>query len=80
MSYKLATGFQFQPRPDGTVRIKFHDDDGKTINTQIVTGEAFLRVPLAAFVTTTAMDRGPEVVTQLVRIMRAAEEAEDGIQ
>jgi hypothetical protein len=78
MPRRIAAGFEFQPQPDGTVRVNFHDNDGTIINTQIVTGDAFLRVPLAAFVTTTAMDHAPEVVAQLVRIMRAAEEAEDG--
>jgi hypothetical protein len=78
MRHKLAIGFRFKLLPDGTVRIEFHDDGGKALNTQIITGEAFQRVPLAAFVTTTAMASGAEVAKKLVRIMRAAEEAEDG--
>lgn len=77
MTNPIATGFEFELLPDGTVRIRFHDNGGKSLNTQVITGKAFQRIPLAAFVTTTAMDQGAEVAKKLVCIMRAAEEAED---
>jgi len=81
MDKLLATGFEFEPQADGTVAIEFYDDNGNIISTQAITGNAFLAVPLAAFVTTAAMKLGPEVAKKLVHILRAAEEeVEDGLQ
>ena len=78
MSNPIATGFEFQLLPDGTVCIDFHDDDGQTINAQVVSGEVFARIPLAAFVALTATDWSAEVAEKLHRVMRAVAEVEDG--
>ena len=42
----MATAFAFEPLLDGNVLIEFFGDDGKTINTQIVTAEVIRRMPL----------------------------------
>ena len=43
----IATGFDFEPLPDGNFLIEFFGDDGKTINKQIVTAEVIRRLPQA---------------------------------
>jgi hypothetical protein len=77
MSDSIATSFEFEPQPDGSVVIEFFDDDGNTINFQVMSRNAFQKIPLAAFVTTTTMELGPEVAKKLILMLRAAEEAED---
>jgi hypothetical protein len=78
MSDSIASGFEFQLQLDGTIIMEFHDDEGKIINTQFVTGEAFKRVPLVAFIAAMATEAGPEVAKKLIRTLRALEEVEDG--
>ena len=78
MPYRIATGFEFQPLPDGNVRIEFCGDGGQIINIQVVADDVFARIPLAAFSTLAATDQGAEVAETLIRIVRAAEEAGDG--
>ncbi len=78
MSDSIASGFQFQPLPDGTVRIEFFDDRKNLVNAQVVTHHAFIMIPLTAFVATTAMDMTEEFSKKLAHIMRAVEEVEDG--
>ena len=79
MNNPVATGFEFEPQADGTVTIEFYDDDRNIISIQAIAGDAFLAVPMAAFVTTAAMKLGPEVAKKLIHILRAAEEeVEDG--
>ena len=80
MCDSIATGFEFEPQPNGTVIIEFHDDHGKPINSQILTRNAFLMIPLTAFVASTAMDLTDELGKKLGHILRALEEVEDGLQ
>jgi hypothetical protein len=40
----IATGFDFEPLPDGNVLIEFFGDDGNTINAQVVTAELGNRI------------------------------------
>ena len=75
--HTIASGFEFAPLPDGTVRIEFCDDNGSICNSQVVTADAFQKIPLAAFVTTTAMGVAPEVARRLLRAMLAVEDIED---
>ena len=37
MKERIATGFDFEPLPDGNVLIEFYGDDGKTFNKQVIT-------------------------------------------
>lgn len=64
-----ATGFDFQPLPDGNVLIEFFGDDGKTINTQIVTAEVIHRLPFVAALLDVAVKRGPELAKEIIRRM-----------
>lgn len=42
----FATGFDFESLPNSDVLIQFVDDEGKTINTQVVTRECLARMPV----------------------------------
>lgn len=42
----IATSFYFQPLGDGNVLIVLQDDDGRIVNSQILTGDAFRRIPV----------------------------------
>jgi hypothetical protein len=55
-----ATGFDFEPLPDGNVLIAFFGDDGTTINKQIVTPHLIRRMPVVA------VTKGPEVALEIV--------------
>jgi hypothetical protein len=63
----IATGFDFQPLPDGNVLIEFFRDDGKTINSQVVTAEVVERIPVVAVLTEIALEKGPEVATKIMK-------------
>ena len=38
---RIATGFDFEPLPDGNVLIEFFGGDGKTFNVQVITANVF---------------------------------------
>ena len=56
-STKIATGFDLEPLPDGTVLIEFFGDDGKTFNKQIVTANVVNNMPVVATLTGVALAR-----------------------
>jgi hypothetical protein len=62
----VATGFDFQPLPDGNVLIEFFGEDGKTFNTQTVTAEVVHSMPLVAVLTKIALEKGPEVAKEIM--------------
>jgi len=80
MNDSIAEKFEFKPRPDGTVIIEFYDDRKRPINAQILSRNAFLMLPLGAFVASTKMDLTDEMGKNLGHILRAVEEVEDGLQ
>jgi hypothetical protein len=41
----VATGFDLGILPDGNVLIEFFGDDGKTVNTQVVSPDLFKKMP-----------------------------------
>ena len=51
----IATGFSFGPLPDGNVLIEFHDG-GEIINSQIISGDAFRRIPMVVHLTQAVVD------------------------
>lgn len=65
-----ATGFDFEPLPDGNVLIEFFSDDGTTINTQIVTAEVVRRMPLVAALLDVAIRMGPDAAKEIVENMK----------
>ena len=62
----VATGFDFQPLPDGNVLIEFQTDDGTTINKQIATADVVRRMPLVAALLDVAMRMGPEAAATIM--------------
>ena len=62
----IATGFDFQPLPNGNILIEFYSDDGKTINKQVVTAEVVRRIPVVAVLTDIAMKHGPQAVEEII--------------
>lgn len=62
----LATGFDFQPLPNGYVLIEFFGDDGRTINQQIVTADVVRRMPFVAALLDVALGMGPEAAREIV--------------
>jgi hypothetical protein len=66
----IATGFDFQPLPDGTVLIEFFGDDGTTLTEQIVTAEVIRQMPLVAALTDVALSKGPEVAREIMHSLK----------
>lgn len=54
----VATGFDFGPLPNGNVLIQFFADNGKTINTQVITRTALARFPAVVHAFFLAVDQG----------------------
>jgi hypothetical protein len=67
---RAASGFDFEPLPDGNVLIEFFGDDGRTINQQIVTGEVVRRMPLVAALLDVAMRMGLDVAREIVERLK----------
>jgi hypothetical protein len=67
---KLATGFDFEPLPDGNVLIEFFGDDGKTFNTQVVTANVVENMPLVATLTGVALREGADAVNEMLAKLR----------
>ena len=44
---QVATGFDLGLLPDGDVLIEFFGDDGKTVNTQVVSPDLIKKMPTA---------------------------------
>ena len=70
---RVATGFDFEPLADGNVLIEFCGDDGKTFNTQVLTGDVLKSLPLVANLTLVAMTEGVEVAKNIMEPMAEAE-------
>lgn len=72
-SLSIATGFDFQPLPDGNVLIEFFADDGKTFNSQIVTPSVIDSMPLVAALLKVALSKGPDVAREIVERLNERE-------
>jgi len=66
---QIATGFDFEPLPDGNVLIEFYGDDGKTFNKQVVTQEVIQGMLTVARLTLVAIEKGTEAVKKLMEEM-----------
>ena len=53
-----ATGFDFEPLPNGDVLMQFFGDDGVAINTQIITKECLARLPIVVHAFFLAVEKG----------------------
>ena len=56
----VATGYDFEPLPDGNVLIDFFGEDGQTFNKQVVTPDVIRSMSLVGALTDVAMKQGPE--------------------
>jgi hypothetical protein len=66
MPTSIATGFDFQPLLDGSILVEFQDNDGKTFNSQVVTGEAFSHISMVVSMTQVAMAEGVEAAKKMM--------------
>src|ERR1700733_6719841 len=71
---KTATGFDFEPQPDGTVLVEFFGDDGVTFNAQIVTAEVIRKMPLVAALTDIALTKGADVAREIMKKLGEAKQ------
>ena len=65
----VATGFDFEPLPDGNVLINFFGEDGQTFNKQVVTPDVIRSMSLVGALTDVAMKKGPEVAKAVFTIL-----------
>jgi hypothetical protein len=65
----IATGFDFGALPNSDVLIQFFSDDGKTVNTQVMTRECFARLPVVVHAFFLAVEEGTEAALTYLRKM-----------
>lgn len=70
----IATGFDFEPLPNDDVLIQFFSDDGKTVNTQIMTRECLARIPVVVHAFFLAVEKGSDEALDFLKSMTAEEE------
>ena len=66
---RIATGFDFEPLPDGNVRIEFYGDDGETLSQQVVMPGVMHGMGLVSALTDVALRKGPEVAKEIMRML-----------
>ena len=64
-----ATGFDFEPLPNGDVLMEFLGDDGVTINTQVITKECLAKMPVVAHALFVAVEQGQEAALAFLKRM-----------
>ena len=69
-----ATGFDFEPLPNGDVLMQFFGDDGVAINTQIITKECLARLPIVVHAFFLAVEKGSDEAFDFLKSMTAEEE------
>ncbi len=70
----IATGFDFGALPNSDVLIQFFSDDGKTVNTQIMTRECLARLPVVVHAFFLAVEKGKDEAFDFLKSMTAQEE------
>lgn len=66
MTYRIATGFDMEPLPNGNILIEFFGDEGVTFNKQVITREVLQNIPTVAALILICMDQGTEAVKRLM--------------
>ena len=69
----IATGFDFEPLPNSNVLIQFFSDDGKTVNTQIMTQECLARLPVVVHAFFLAVENGIDMAFDILKSTTAKE-------
>ena len=70
----IATGFDFGALPNSDVLFQFFSDDGKRVNTQIMTRECLARLPIVVHAFFIAEEKGNDEALQFLNSMTAEEE------
>ena len=73
-----ATGFDFEPLPNGDVLMQFFGDDGVAINTQVITKECLARIPVVAHALFLAVEEGKEAAIKYLNNMSFLEHRNGG--
>ena len=68
-----ATGFDFEPLPNGDVLMQFFGDDGVAINTQVMTRECLARLPIVVHAFFLAVEKGKDEALEFLNSMTAEE-------
>lgn len=68
-----ATGFDFEPLPNGDVLMQFFGDDCVAINTQVMTRECLARLPIVVHAFFLAVEKGKDEALQFLNSMTAEE-------
>lgn len=71
--HRVATGFDFEPLPSGEVLIQFFTDDGKRINTQVITRASLARLPVVVHAFFLAVETGQDAAFAFLDSVTAAE-------
>lgn len=66
---KVATGFDFEPLPNGDVLIQFFGNDGITFNNQIMTRECVTKLPVVVHAFFLAVDKGSDEALDFLNSM-----------
>ncbi len=72
-----ATGFDFEPLPNGDVLIQFFGGDGETINTQVITREALARLPVVVHAFFLAVEMGQDAAQTFLKSLTIVEDRRD---
>ncbi len=70
---RIATGFDFEPLPNGDVLIQFHGDDRTTINTQVISRTALAQFPAVVHAFLLAVENGKEAAIEFLSRLSAQE-------
>jgi hypothetical protein len=78
MVMQIATGFELQPLADGNVLVEFHDDDGETLNSQIVTAEVVASMPIVANLTGLTLTQELDAIKAMLGGVGGSQKVPDG--
>jgi hypothetical protein len=70
----IATGFDFEKLHNGSVLIRFCDDNDNTITTQLITEEGLRRLPVVIHAFFLAVEKGPEAAQAFLNNLKSLED------
>jgi hypothetical protein len=78
MKARIATGFDFEPLPNGNVLVEFFGDDGETFNTQVVTADVVASMPVVAYLAGLALTHEIDAIKAIIAWIGGRQEVQDG--
>jgi hypothetical protein len=78
MKTRIATGFDFESLDDGTVLIEFYDDDGETLNTQVVSADVMASEPFVTHLTRLAFTQELDAIKAMLGGIGGHQKVPDG--